>query len=351
MRHVHLTLARRLALVFSRSVLVRLMMYCFAGLLVGSLILYAAENGREDREYETYGDTLVNIFILFMSGFDAAKPQTLVGTAAAFSVLVLGICFAGMFTGEIAAYLVERRMKGSQGMKPVSFSGHTIITRWSKDTEAIVDELMSDEIKEKRGVAIIDRELHELPIDNPLVEFVKGDPTESSVLERAGVMRARTAIILADAASKDYNAEDAHSILTCLAIESMNREVYTVVQILNPENQKHLERANCDEVICTTEVSTRLVVQSSLNHGLSRLLAEVLSFGEGSEIYRVKLAPRFAGKEYFELGAELMRQHRISLLAVESNGTLHVNPEKETRVAEGDHAFVLAPEHPTVLEA
>jgi hypothetical protein len=228
MRAVHLSLMQRLRLLFSRSFLVRLMLFCLSGLLGASLTLYAAERGLHENEYLTFGDTLVNILILFMSGFDAAVPKTAVGTLAAFAVLVLGICFLGMFTGEVAAWLVERRLKGSRGMKPVACSGHIIITRWSKDAEAIVDELMADEIKEKRSIVVIDRELSELPIPNPLVEFVKGDPTDAAVLERAGVMRANTAIVLADATTADYNAEDSRNILTCLAIESMNREVYTV---------------------------------------------------------------------------------------------------------------------------
>jgi voltage-gated potassium channel len=102
--------------------------------------------------------------------------------------------------------------------------------------------------------------------------------------------------------------------------------------------------------VCTTEISTKLVVQSSLNHGLSRMFSDILSFGEGSEIYRVRLAKRFAGKEYFEVGAELMREHRISLLAIESDGSMRINPKEPVRVKEGDMAFVLAEEHPREIE-
>lgn len=349
MRILRLTLVQRIALLYGRSILARLMAYCLVGLFAGSVVLYLAEH-RTNTAYSSYFQTLVNIVILFVSGFDVDPPRTPVGIAAAFSVLALGVCFLGMFTGEMAAYLVERRMKGNRGMKPVTVSNHVLITRWSKDTEAIIDELMSEDLKERRPVVVIDREQAEIPLDNPLVSFVRGDPTEAAVLERAGVARAHTAIILADPSSKDYNAEDSRSILTCLAIESLNRDVYTVVQILNPENQKHLERVHCDEVVCTTEVATQVVVQSSVNHGVSRLLSEVLSFGEGSEIYRARLARRFAGKEYYELGAELMTRHRVSLLAIDSDGTLHVNPEGEVRVKEGDHAFVLSPEHPKGIE-
>jgi len=351
-RAIHLSLVQKLSLLYSRSFLIRLMIFCLAGLIVMSLILHVVEwwSNPESEYGKSYFATVVNILILFMSGFDADRPDTVVGKIAAFSALILGICFLGMFTGEVASWLVERRLKGNRGMKPVTFSDHIIITRWSKDTEAIIDELMSGEIKVKRQIVVIDRELAELPITNPLVEFVRGDPTEGAVLERAGVMRANTAIILADTSTADYNAEDSRNILTCLAIESMHKGVYTVVQVLNPSNVKHLERAGCDEIICTTEISTRLVVQSSLNHGLSKMFSDILSFGEGSEIYRVKLAKRFAGKEYFELGAELMQKHRISLLALESDGEMHINPKDPVSVKEGDLAFVLAEDHPDQIE-
>ena len=347
-RVLRISLAQRFAIIYERSVLLRLMSYCLGVISVGAIVLYLAERGNEG--YETMLATVENIAILFTSGFDVNRPKTLLGTLAAFTVLATGICFLGLFTGEIAAYLVERRMKGGSGMKPVTVSDHVVVTRWGKETESIIDELLSDEVKERHPVVVIDRSILELPINNPYVHFVKGDPTESAVLERAGILRASTAIILPDLSTTDYMAEDSRTILTVLAIESLNRKVYTVAQVLVPENAKHLERVHCDEIICTTEVCTRLMVQSSLQHGLSRIFADVLSFGEGSEIYRVKLAGRFAGREYFELGAELMRTEKTTLLAIESDRDMHINPEKEVRVKAGDHAFVLSPSHPTQIE-
>jgi hypothetical protein len=185
-RAVHIKLGQRLRLLYARSVLVRVMVYCACGLVVGSAVIYIAEH-RDNPEYHSYFQTVVNIIILFTSGFDVGKPQSTVGTVAAFAVLAMGVCFLGLFTGEVAAWLVERRMKGRDGMKAVNCSGHIVITRWSKDTEAIVDELMSDEIKERSSIVVIDREIHELSLNNPYVEFVRGDATDSEVLTRAGV--------------------------------------------------------------------------------------------------------------------------------------------------------------------
>lgn len=355
MRVVHISPWQRIRLLYGKSVLLRLLLYCFCALAVVSVLMFFVERGVKENqdggEYQSYGDTLTNIFILFTSGFDVAPPRTLFGKFSAFFILGLGICFLGMFTAEIAAYLVERRMKGSSGMKSVKAENHIVITRWSKDTEAIIDQLMSDDLKERRQIVVIDRDAEQIPIDNPFVEFVRGDPTENDVLERAGILRARCAIIMADPTSEDYNAEDSRNILVTLAIESMNRDVYTCVQILNPANKKHVERANADEIICTNDIATKVVVQSALNHGMSNLLSELLSQGEGSEIYRVRLAPRFTGRTYVDFQCDITRQHRFTLLALVRDDKIISNPEEEVTLQAGDEAFVMAPDHPAVLES
>lgn len=343
---IHVTVFQRMRVAFGRSVFVRLIGFSLAGILVSSVVLYFSEHEVPDTEYESYSHTLVNILVLVLSGFDVAQPQTWPGRVSAFFALMLGICILGSLIGELSAFLVERRLKGGQGMSAVKCSGHTIITRWSKDTEEIIAGLLSEDLKNHRPIVVIDRDADQLPITHPMVHFVKGDPTDSAVLERAGVLRAHTAIILSNPAAGDYNAEDSRNILITLAIESMNREVYTCVQILNPENKKHLERANADEVICTTEISTKMLVQSSINHGLSDVLSKLLSFGEGSEIYRVPLAPRWTGKSYTDLLVDLRREHKATLLALQSGEDVHINPLEEVAVKAGDHAFVLAEDYP-----
>ncbi|MBI2900599.1 MAG: TrkA family potassium uptake protein [Planctomycetes bacterium] len=348
MKPIQVSFFRRIALAMGHSAMAILMAYLFFALLALSVLFHLAE--RHQEAYSTWPRTVVNILVLFMSGYDIDKPETTFGIVCSFLTLLLGICFLGCFTGEVASYLVERRLKGGSGMKPVDCSGHIIVTRWSKDTEHIVEELCSEDVKDQKHIVVIDKALEKLPVEgNPFLHFVHGDPTESVVLERAGVMRADTAIVLADATSTDYNAEDARNILITLAIESMNKAVYTCVQILNPDNRKHVERANADEIICTTEVGTKLVVHSSLSKGLSKLVTDLLSFGEGSEIYRTPLSKRFAGKGYTDLAVELLREHKITLLALVQDGTFHVNPQKEIVVKEGDEAFVLAEDQPVQL--
>ncbi len=342
----------RLWLRFAKSALLKLLAICLACLLGFSLLLYAAESGTGNRNFATYGATIRTIMILFISGFEIsdAPPQSLLGTLAAFGAVVTGLTSLGLFIAEIASGLVVTKLRGRTGMKPLNLSKHILICGWTKDVPAIIQDLLSEDVKVKRDIVIVDPELEQCPIDDPNVHFVKGDPTDNETLMRAAILTADTAILLADKASTNYNLEDSKNILTALAVETLNRDVHTCVEILNPRNYKHLERAHVDEIICTTEIGNRLITQPALNHGYSKFFNEITSFGEGSEIYRVKLAARFKGKSFAELGAELLKEHKMVLLAIESGGELNINPQKELLVGEDDFAFVLAEDFPDELQ-
>ena len=235
-------------------------------------------------------------------------------------------------------------------MKRLKVSDHIVLVCWTEASSSIIEELLSEDQKTVRDIVIIDETLKECPFLHPRVHFVQGDPSDNRTLEKANMAKANTAILFADRKATDINAQDAKTILLTLAIESFNRDVYTCVEILNPENRKHLERANADEVICTTELSRNILVQSALNHGLSEFFKEILTFTEGSEIYRVRLGGAFVGMSYSGLAADLVRSHRVTLLAVEQDGRVAVNPASDVTIKEGSYIFVLAESFPEALE-
>lgn len=151
------------------------------------------------------------------------------------------------------------------------------------------------------------------------VEFMKGDPTQDENLVRAGVMRADSVIVLTDL-NKGPNEADAEALMVVLAVESLNREVHTCVQLLNSANRMHLERAHADEIFVSTSFVGNLVVASALNHGISRIVADLLTFNIGSEFYRYDghISDALVGKE-FARAVQVLVQRRMILLAVETD--------------------------------
>jgi len=171
------------------------------------------------------------------------------------------------------------------------------------------------------------------------VYFVRGDTTSTVDLERAGIPDAAAAIICPSDAS---NEADMRSILTVLAIETMAPRVRTVVEVNNPKHVEHVRRAHADEILVTSRLASRLLARTALYPGLAELVTDVVSGGDGSELYRVELPDDYADLDLDDLSSRLRREHNATLLAVSRDGRTLTNPSSDFRLARGDSAVVVA---------
>ena len=163
--------------------------------------------------------------------------------------------------------------------------------------------------------------------------------TSSHDLERAGITDASAAIVFPADGS---NEADMRSILAVLAIESMAPSVRTVVEVNNPKHVEHFERAHADEILVTSTLASRLLARSALYPGLAGLVTDIVSGGEGSELYRVFLPTDYVDLSTDELSARLRREHEATLLAVVRGDVTVTNPKADFRLQPGDHAVVVA---------
>lgn len=296
------------------------------------------------------------------SSYAAVQISIIVGMIASITVLVI-------VTAKITSVFVEFVRRGGIMAKKVNLSGHTIICGWNFQGELIVKELLSAKVRQQRGVVIL-TDSEERPLKDERVEFIKGDPSQDEDLVRAGIMKADSVIVLTDL-TKGANEADAEALMVVLAVESLNREVHTCVQIVNSANRMHLERAHADEIICLDQVGGSLAVASALNHGVSRIVSELLNFNLGSEFYRYDwhISDKLLGKEFTE-AVQVLAQRHIILLAVETDYSeellqqlsadvvyklpeedrvMVVNPQSRYEIRQGDALFVIAESQPTKL--
>ena len=283
--------------------------------------------------------------------------------------ILVSVSFLAIITARITSVLIEFIRRGGSMAKKVNFSGHTIICGWNFQGERVVKELLSANVNQQRGIVIL-TDSDQRPIANEQVEFIKGDPSQDENLIRAGVERADSVIVLTDC-TKGANEADAEALMIVLAVESLNREVHTCVQIMNSANRMHLEHAHADEIICLDQMGGSLLVASALNHGVSHLVAELLTFNRGSEFYRYErhLSEALVGKEFVEV-VQILAQQRMILLAVETDYSeelrqqlsadvvyklpeedraVIVNPQSRYDIRQGDALFVIAESEPTKL--
>jgi len=227
--------------------------------------------------------------------------------------------------------------------------GHIVICGWSETARGVIKQLHSEDGDPRRQIVLIDSHLDHCPVDDPYVYFVKGDPTHDETLRRADLKQAETAIVLTDWNLADPGLRDAKNTLITLAIENHHNDVYTVVELMRSENSHHLERADVDEPICISDLSQRLLVHAALNHGLSRFFADILEFGEGSEIYKVPVPKTLQGKTFRQVLSLVSEKFEGITLAVDRDGEINCNPQGEYLLEEGDKIFLLSEDYPEAL--
>lgn len=75
--------------------------------------------------------------------------------------------------------------------------------------------------------------------------------------------------------------------------------------------------------------------------GLSALVTDTVSGGEGSELYRVILPEEYCGMTIDQLSARMREDHKATLLAVARGQTTHANPA-DFALEFGDRVVVVA---------
>lgn len=287
------------------------------------------------------------------------------------SILGLFIYMAilGVLFGEISKFFLDSMFKGGVVTKKVNYKNHIVICGWNFQGPRIVENLLSGDIHEERPIVIL-ADMEKVPLDSDDVDFVMGCPWKKEDLIRAGIPRADTTIILTDISGGKTSNPDAEALMIALAVESLNRDTHTCVQLLSSDNRIHLENANADEIICLDQVGGNLMVSSALNHGISNIIAKLLTFGQGCEVYRYgrKIPDNYIGKTFREIGRQLIDK-KMNLIAIEtkkddyaikqggddwirSSGKKKIillNPQKDYKLRENDTLFIISEEEPTTL--
>lgn len=228
-----------------------------------------------------------------------------------------------------------------------------IICNWNERAFGVIIQLHSDLLRfegEDYEVKVV------APSDVPLrklndsygkyfynVEFHKGDPSDRTVLETAGVSKARSVLVLADWSSggTDPADADARTLLTFLALkklrETTGADFRVVLELLEETNRRQFGNLLADkdwlQVLPAQRVEARVFSQAARVPGLASMYFGLLSFTrESNEVYRVPCPKGLVDLSLSEVWAKLranLPEDELPIpigIAWGSNGALHPNP-------------------------
>jgi voltage-gated potassium channel len=312
----------------------------FTSLLAGLAIVIAVVSGivwlsDTDRGLGDFGASVHwSVTTVFGQG-DASYVTTPVGWAMGWLLGLFGVAIVATITGALVGFVIDFLLKEGQGMGAAGYKDHIIICGWNSTARDLVTELSTDAYESE---IVLLADLEHNPAGND-VYFVRGESSNADDLHRAGIEHAHTAIVCP---SDPGNEADMSSILTVLAIETLAPQVRTVVEVNNPDHVDHLKRADADEVLVTSKLASHLLARSALYPGLSELITDLVSGGEGSELYRVDLPEDCLGLPIDEVSARLRRDHGATLIAVTRGDRTHNNLKSDFVFERGDDLIVVA---------
>lgn len=324
--------ARRIGSGVDRHFFVSLLTAVGGFVLVATLLVALFE---EKLSVGGIGQTLYWAVTTVIGSGDPSYVQSGGGFVVAWLLAFFGVAIVAAMTGAVVGFVIDFLLKEGQGMGAAGFRDHIVVCGWNTTARDLIDELRGDEYRAKVVV------LHDAD-RNPAgdgVYFVRGDITAEADLRRAGITEAASAIVFP---ADPTNDADMKSILCVMAIESVAPEVRTVVEANNPAHVEHFRRAHADEVLVTSRLASRLLARSALYPGLSELVTDMVSGGEGSELYRIAIPEDMCGLSVDQFSASLREKHRATLIAVSRRGQVEINPAADFKMQPGDDAVVVA---------
>lgn len=272
-------------------------------------------------------------------------------------VTIGGLILVASLISVISSAFNVRLEQLRKGRSRVLESEHTLILGWSPKVFQIVSELcIANESRSRAAIVILaDRDKvqmeDELRVKVPLrlktrVIVRSGNPMDLTDLEVASPHRARSIIILAPEESTD---PDSVVIKTALALTNNPRrkagKYHLVGELQDLRNLDAARLVAGDEAdwIVTSELISRITVQTSRQSGLSVVYTELLDFG-GDEFY-VTQQPSLVGQDYFQ--AQLSFQN-CCVVGMVVGGQVVFNPPCSTVYGDGD-ALILISEDDSVI--
>ena len=245
------------------------------------------------------------------------------GRVVGWLLILFGVAMLGMITGALVAMVIDFLLKEGQGLGSAGHKDHIIVCGWNSTARDLIDELKGDDYPQK---VVVLADLDKNPAGSG-VYFVRGDATNAEDLERAGIQDASAALVFPVDGSDEA---DMHSILAMMAIESVAPQVRTVAEVNNPKHEPHFLRADVDELLVTSKVASRLLARSALYPGLSGIITDIVSGGEGSELYRITLPDEYIGQSIDTVA---------SAAAQGPQGDAAVGQPRRPRVRQPGHRF------------
>ncbi|RBW49402.1 CASTOR/POLLUX-related putative ion channel [Marinobacter sp. F3R11] len=301
-------------------------------------------------------------------GDDVGTWQRFVSTLLTISGYVV---FMGTLVAILTRWLIAKMEDLERGLTPVTLKNHVVVLGWTAQTLPLLSELLGSSGRmqrflekydtQKLNLVVLSEEasaeqVHELRSEPGIgrrarqIILRSGSAIQPDALHRVACLDA-AAVIVPSAAydSGSLISSDVQTVKALLSIAAQARQYqaplpFVVAEIQDIRKLPVVERAypGAVEVVAGNATISRLMVQNVLHPGLSEVYNELLTAGEGNEIY-LRSGETVAGMSLGELAAERAGVIILGLLRRQGQAwDIRLAAPSDTRIEAEDRVVMLA---------
>lgn len=260
-----------------------------------------------------------------------------------FSVLMifLGVGIVGYAFSTVVAMFVEGKVgdlwKGSKMDRKISaLNNHYIICGSGELAEVIINKFIREELD---FVVITDKREDLDDYSHHDILVVEGQSTEESVLEHAGIARAKGLLATLDS--------EVDNIVTVLTARNMNKDIYIIANSVSQSGNDKLLKVGADKTLSAVEISGKRMASLMIKPNIINFLDVVTRIGDVEldlEEVIVKKGSYLEDKNLIE--AQIPKKTGLTVLAIKKieDGKMLFNPPVDYTFKIGDILIVLGRE-------
>lgn len=240
-------------------------------------------------------------------GYGDYYPETPEGRFLAIVVMFAGISLTALLTATVSSIFVAKRIREDKGLESLNVSEHILLCGWNQMVDSLIDSLESMNGSSRLYIVLINNE-NEDTIDavrnkynHVRFRFVKGDFTRETILEKANLAKAKTAIIIPSDSLESGGHPDEKTIFATLTIKTMAPSVKVIAYITERENLTHIRRANADEVILSDDFGAYMVASHVIDPGVPQTMESLMDAHRPGTLKRVSIPEEYVGQSYNKL--------------------------------------------------
>ena len=254
--------------------------------VVGGLSMYLLERGVNDNINKLSDGFWWALVTLTTVGYGDISPITGLGKILGGTLMVLGMFTLALFAGVVGHTMLHSLLSIREEQFRMSTTmNHILICNYNPSARMLLDAILAEVEEDKTKLVIFSE--GERPSAIPYAfEWINGDPTKESELEKARISYASACIIVGNRNVLPQTS-DAQTILTIFTIrsylkkqvitKSRKNNVYITAEILDSENVIHAKTAGADEVIESTKLGFTLIAHSIKYQGSADVIGQIAS--------------------------------------------------------------------------